>query len=91
MRWHAEIIHFRKTQLGRLRVTSQERIAMPTQNAPLPLRESFKCSGDQLDAMLQFAQERGLEEQPFWSVVLEWGRVVTLARSLNLIRDDSAH
>jgi hypothetical protein len=24
-------------------------------------------------------------------VVLEWGRVVTLARSLNLIRDDSAH
>jgi hypothetical protein len=64
---------------------------MPTQNAPLPLRESFKCSGDQLDAMLQFAQERGLEEQPFWSVVLEWGRVVTLARSLNLIRDDSPH
>jgi hypothetical protein len=53
------------------------------------LRESFKCSGDQLDAMLQFAQERGLEEQPFSSVVLEWGRVVTLARSLKLIRDDS--
>jgi hypothetical protein len=62
---------------------------MPTRNAPLPLRESFKCSGDQLDAMLQFAQERGLEEQPFSSVVLEWGRVVTLARSLKLIRDDS--
>jgi hypothetical protein len=62
---------------------------MPTQNAPLPLRESFQCSGDQLDAMLQFAQQRGLEEQPFSSVVLEWGRVVTLARSLKLIRDDS--
>jgi hypothetical protein len=38
--------------------------------------------------MLQFAQERGLQEQPFWSVILEWGRVVTLARSLNLIRED---
>ncbi|MFL9965845.1 hypothetical protein PQR02_33480 [Paraburkholderia sediminicola] len=61
---------------------------MPTPNTPLALRETFRCSGDQFDAMLQFAQERGLEEQPFWSVILEWGRVVTLARSLNLIREE---
>ena len=61
---------------------------MPTRTASLALREAFRFSGDQLDAILQFAQDRGMEDQPFRSVILEWGRVATLARSLNLIREE---
>lgn len=60
---------------------------MPTRTASLALREAFRCSGQQLDAILQFAQEQGLEEQPFWSVVLEWCRIVTPASSLDLLRE----
>jgi hypothetical protein len=51
-----------------------------------PAREVFGCTGEQLDAIVQFAEARGLEDQPFQLVVLEWRRVVTLIASLDLLR-----
>jgi hypothetical protein len=42
------------------------RIASPT------AREVFGCTGEQLDAIVQFAEARGLEDQSFQLVVLEW-------------------
>jgi hypothetical protein len=56
------------------------RIASPT------AREVFGCTGEQLDAIVQFAEARGLEDQSFQLVVLEWRRVVTLVASLDLLR-----
>jgi hypothetical protein len=64
----------------------KKRIAMSMRTASPSAREAFGCTGEQLDALVQFARERGLEDQPFQLVVLEWSRVVTLVRSLNLLR-----
>jgi hypothetical protein len=41
---------------------------------PLSPRETFLCTGKQLDAIIQFAEERGLEDQPLHFVVDEWKR-----------------
>jgi hypothetical protein len=58
---------------------------MPTKTASASSREAFRCSGEQLDAIVQFAEERRLEDQPFRVVVHEWRRVVALVGSLNLL------
>ena len=48
---------------------------MPTQtDHPLTPREAFRCTGEQLDASVQFAEERGLENQSLQFVVAEWSR-----------------
>jgi len=59
---------------------------MPTKTVSASSREAFRCSGEQLDAIVQFAEARGLEDQSFQLVALEWRRVVTLVASLDLLR-----
>ena len=39
-----------------------------------PRREAFRCSGQQLDAILRFAEERNLEHEPLHVVVAEFRR-----------------
>ncbi|SPB12860.1 hypothetical protein NOV72_00164 [Caballeronia novacaledonica] len=37
-------------------------------------REGFRCNGAQLDAILRFAEERKLDDQPLHIVVAEYWR-----------------
>ncbi|SAK47852.1 hypothetical protein [Caballeronia ptereochthonis] len=37
-------------------------------------RQAFRCTGQQLDAILRFAEERGLDHQPLHWVVAEFWR-----------------
>ena len=46
-----------------------------------PRREAFRCSGQQLDAILRFAEERNLEHQPLHVVVAEFWRCQQHARA----------
>jgi hypothetical protein len=49
---------------------------MPTQtNSTSSTREGFRCTGAQLDAIVRFAEERGIEHQPLQFVVAQWCRL----------------
>jgi hypothetical protein len=53
-----------------------KRIAMPIQtDCPPSTREAFRCTGQQFDAIVRFAEERGLEHQPLEFVVALWCRL----------------
>jgi len=43
-------------------------------NRSVPRREAFRCSGPQLDAIMRFAEERKLDEQPLQWVVAQYCR-----------------
>ncbi|MDR5740573.1 MULTISPECIES: hypothetical protein [unclassified Caballeronia] len=47
---------------------------MKTHNEKTPSmrREVFRCSGEQLDAILRFAEERRLDERPLQWVVAQY-------------------
>ncbi|WP_244849374.1 hypothetical protein [Caballeronia sp. SL2Y3] len=40
----------------------------------VPRREAFRCSGQQLDAIMRFAEERKLDERPLQWVVAQYCR-----------------
>ncbi|WP_250515352.1 hypothetical protein [Caballeronia sp. INDeC2] len=44
-------------------------------------RAAFRCNGAQLDAILRFAEERKLEEQPLHIVVAEYWRYQAHAKA----------
>lgn len=43
-------------------------------NQTAPRRETFRCTGRQLEAIVRFAEERGLDHQPLHVVVAEYWR-----------------
>ena len=43
-------------------------------NQTAPRRETFRCTGRQLEAIMRFAEERGLDHQPLRIVVAEYWR-----------------
>ncbi|WP_244816301.1 hypothetical protein [Caballeronia sp. Lep1P3] len=43
-------------------------------NHSVPRRQAFRCSGQQLDAIMRFAEERKLDEQPLQWVVAQYCR-----------------
>ena len=43
-------------------------------NHTTPRREAFRCTGQQLDAILRFAEKRKLDHQPLHLVVAEFWR-----------------
>lgn len=43
-------------------------------NQTAPRRETFRCTGRQLEAIMRFADERGLDHQPLHVVVAEYWR-----------------
>ena len=43
-------------------------------NQTAPRRTGFRCTGQQLDAILRFAEERKLEHEPLHIVVAEFWR-----------------
>lgn len=43
-------------------------------NQLAPRREAFRCTGQQLDAIMRFAEERKLEQRPLQWVVAEYCR-----------------
>ncbi len=48
---------------------------MPMQtDCPSSTREAFRCTGKQLDDIVRFAEERGLEHQTLHDVVAQWTR-----------------
>ena len=44
-------------------------------------REGFRCTGAQLDAILRFAEERQLEDEPLHVVVAEFWRCQAHAKA----------
>ncbi|GGD62574.1 MULTISPECIES: hypothetical protein [Caballeronia] len=40
----------------------------------MPRRQAFRCSGQQLDAIMRFAEERKFDEQPLQWVVAQYCR-----------------
>jgi hypothetical protein len=54
-------------------------------DCPSSTREGFRCTGEQLDAIVRFAEERGLEHQPLHFVVAQWRR-----SQLDSLRPDAA-
>jgi hypothetical protein len=43
-------------------------------NPLAPRRTAFRCTGQQLDAILRFAEERKLDHEPLHIVVAEFSR-----------------
>ncbi|CAL8476009.1 MULTISPECIES: hypothetical protein [Caballeronia] len=50
-------------------------------NQTAPRREAFRCTGAQLDALLRFAEERKLDDQPLHIVVAEYWRYQAHAKA----------
>ncbi|SAL66053.1 hypothetical protein AWB71_03910 [Caballeronia peredens] len=44
-------------------------------------RQAFRCTGQQLDAILRFAEERKLDQQPLHLVVAEFWRYQAHAKA----------
>lgn len=50
-------------------------------NQQAPRRETFRCTGPQLDAIMRFAEERKLDDLPLHIVVAEYWRHRAHARA----------
>lgn len=50
-------------------------------NQTAPRREAFRRTGAQLDALLRFAEERKLDDQPLHIVVAEYWRYQAHAKA----------
>jgi hypothetical protein len=50
-------------------------------NPTAPRRQAFRCTGQQLDAIMRFAEERRLDHQPLHVVVAEFWRYQAHAKA----------
>lgn len=49
-------------------------VAENAANCPQPVREVFACTGETLERIIAFGDERGWEDKPFHFIVTEWKR-----------------